>query len=89
MKRHGAKGIKITDVWKAGVNPVNQEIVIYPKHERPPYPRRNECGKCWEENRSFIKGKPEHWDFLNSRKIIYECPRCHDRWEGQKIKREA
>ena len=79
---------KITDVWELGVNPINQELVIYPKSERPPYPKRNECPKCWEENGSFVRGKLERHEFIHSIHRIYECPKCHYRWEGQRTKKK-
>lgn len=58
--------VKITNTWKIGINPVNKELVIYPKGERPLYPERNECPKCWENNGAFVPGKLERHEFSRS-----------------------
>lgn len=78
---------KITDIWKCGVDPTNQEIVIYPRGERPPYPKRNECGNCWERERILVKGKLEKHEYVRSTHRIYECPKCGNRWEGQRTRK--
>jgi hypothetical protein len=79
---------KITDVWKFGVDPVTHELVTYPRGKRPPYPKRNECPECWEKKHKLVKGTLEKYEFTRSTHRVYECPKCHGRWEGARTKKK-